>query len=101
MIARVWRGEATSETAPRYVDHLERSVFPQLEQISGHEGAYLLRRETGDRVDFVVLTLWNTMDAIRQFAGDDAAVAVVEPAARDVLTRFDESVDHYEIVLGQ
>jgi hypothetical protein len=42
MIARVWRGEATIDNAPRYVDHLEGSVFPQLERLSGHEGAYLL-----------------------------------------------------------
>jgi heme-degrading monooxygenase HmoA len=99
MIARVWRGEATSDNAPRYVDHLEGSVFPQLERLSGQKGACLLRRETGDRVEFVVLTLWDTMEAIHQFAGDDPGVAVVEPAAREVLTRFDESVDHYEIVL--
>ena len=91
MIARVWRGEAISDNAPRYVDHLEESVFPKLERLSGHEG--------DDRVEFVVLTLWATMEAIHQFAGDDPGVAVVEPAAREVLTRFDESVDHYEIVL--
>jgi heme-degrading monooxygenase HmoA len=100
MIARIWRGEAISDNAPRYVDHLEGSVFPKLERLSGHEGAYLLRRETNDRVEFVVLTLWATMEAIHQFAGDDPGVAVVEPAAREVLTRFDESVDHYEIVLS-
>jgi heme-degrading monooxygenase HmoA len=58
MIARVWRGEATSDNAPRYVDHLEGSVFPKLERLSGHEGAYLLRRESNDHVEFVVLTLW-------------------------------------------
>ena len=59
----------------------------------------MLRRETRDRVEFLVLTLWDTMEAIHRFAGDDPGVAVVEPAAREVLTRFDESVDHYEIVL--
>jgi heme-degrading monooxygenase HmoA len=100
MTARVWRGESTVTNGPRYVEHLERSVFPQLTEIDGHRSAHLLQRTVGDRVEFVVMTLWDSMDAIRQFAGDGVETAVVEPAAREVLSGFDESVAHYEVVLG-
>ena len=100
MIFRVWRGEATVEDAPRYVDHLERSVFPLLGAIEGHEDAYLLQRPIGDRVEFLVITVWHSMDAVRRFAGAEPATAVVESEARAVLFAFDETVDHYEVVLG-
>lgn len=101
MIARVWRGESASERASRYVEHLERSVFPELGKIEGHRGAYLLQRSTNERVSFLVVTLWDSMDAVRAFAGDDPERAVVEPAARTVLCAFDKTVDHYEVVLDR
>ena len=100
MIARVWRGASTVPNGQRYVEHLERSVFPHLTAIAGHRSSHLLQRTVGDRVEFVVTTLWESMDAIRQFAGDDLETAVVEPAARRVLSDFDELVAHYELVLG-
>ena len=99
MIARTWRGAATLADAPLYVQHLEKSVFPQLAGIEGHRGAYLLQRRTGDRVEFRVFTLWDSMDAIRRFAGEDAETAVVEPQARAVLCELDETVAHYEVAL--
>jgi heme-degrading monooxygenase HmoA len=100
MIVRAWRGDASVENGPRYVDHLERSVFPELRNIEGHRDAYLLQRTVGDRVEFLVLTLWESMHAIREFAGGDVETAVVEPEARAVLSDFDETVAHYDIVLG-
>jgi heme-degrading monooxygenase HmoA len=99
MIARTWRGAATLENAPRYVQHLEGSVFPQLREIDGHRDAYLLQRAAGDRVEFLVVTLWDSLEAVRRFAGDDAETAVVEPQARAVLTDFDATVAHYEVAL--
>jgi mannose-6-phosphate isomerase-like protein (cupin superfamily) len=93
MIARVWRGESTPEQASRYVEHLERSLFPELRKIEGHRHAYLLQRNTAERVNFLVVTLWDSMDAVHAFAGDDPETAVVEPAARAVLSAFDETVD--------
>jgi heme-degrading monooxygenase HmoA len=100
MIARVWRGEATPEQAPRYLEHLERSVFPELRAIDAHRDASVLQRSTGARVIVLVITLWDSLDAVRAFAGAHPETAVVEPAARALLSRFDETVEHYEIVLG-
>jgi heme-degrading monooxygenase HmoA len=98
MIGRLWRGWTTAALAPGYVAHLRDSTFPELERIDGYEGAYALRRD-GAEVEFAVLTLWRSLDAVKAFAGDDHEVAVVPPDAQRVLTRFDRTVTHYEVAL--
>jgi heme-degrading monooxygenase HmoA len=99
--ARAWRGRAaTAPEADAYARHLGDAVFPQLTSIPGHRDARLLRREVDGGFEFLVLTAWDSMDAVRGFAGDHPERAVVEPAARAVLSDFDEAVYHYELVLG-
>jgi heme-degrading monooxygenase HmoA len=98
MLARIWHGEATVENADAYRHHVTERVFPELRAIPGHRGAWLLRREEGGRVSFLVVTLWESLQAVRQFAGDDPERAVVEPEARAVLAKFDDRVQHYEVV---
>ena len=71
MIARLWRGVASSSAmADAYERHVTRNVFPQLAAIPGHRGARVLRREDSGRVEFV-MTFWDSMDAVRRFAGDN------------------------------
>jgi heme-degrading monooxygenase HmoA len=98
MIGRLWHGWTTPENAPRYEEHLRRETFPGLRTIEGYVDGYVLRRDSGDRVDFAVLTLWESLEAIRAFAGDDYETAVVPPAARRALCGFDEQVTHYEVL---
>ena len=98
MILRMWRGQSTVEKADEYVRHATTKVFPALSTIEGHRGAYLLRRSSSDRVEFVVLTLWESMEAVRKFAGAELNQAVVEPAARAVLTSFDDFVTHFDVI---
>lgn len=98
MTMRMWRGQATAERAGQYVEHATGTVFPKLRKVEGHRGAYLLRRAINGAVEFVVLTLWESMDAVRKFAGADAGRAVVEPEAQAILSGFDESATHFEIV---
>ena len=100
MIARMWRGSAIRERADDYVKHLEQSVVPELRQIDGFRGVYLLRQESSDGVEFVVLTLWESMEAIRKFAGENPEVAVVAPAARELFREYDAEVKHFEIALN-
>lgn len=100
MIARLWRGFAAREKANDYVEHFQHAVLPELIQIDGYRGAYVLRRNLNDGVEFTVMTLWESMDAIRQFAGENAETAVVAPAAQALLRAFDATVTHYEIVLS-
>lgn len=99
MIARMWKGVAFSEKADDYEKHLQTSVLPELRQIDGFQEVFLMRKDTSDAVEFVVLTMWESMDAIRKFAGENAEVAVVAPAAQVLFREFDSTVKHFEIVL--
>ncbi len=99
MIARQWKGYATEDRAVAYADHLRDGVLPQLRALSGFRGASLARRAVGSEVELLVTTRWDSMEAVRAFAGDRPEIAVVEPAARAVLARFDETVAHYEVML--
>jgi heme-degrading monooxygenase HmoA len=100
MIARLWRGVASTQAnADAYQRHVTTSVFPSLAAIRGHRGAKVLRRDEAGRAEFLVMTLWDSMDAIREFAGDNPESAVVEPEARAVLSDYDHFVRHYEIAL--
>ncbi len=98
MIVRTWRGRAASTNAPAYAEHFRRRVLPELRGIDGFLGATLLRQDGPDEVEYLVLTRWASMDAVRAFAGEDVGKAVVEPEAAAALAGFDETVRHYEVV---
>ncbi len=100
MIARIWCGYALPEKAEEYVKHLQSSVLPELRQIDGFQGVTLMRQDSAQVVEFIVLTLWESMDAIHKFAGDDAEVAVVAPAAQPLFREYDPTVRHFEVVLN-
>jgi heme-degrading monooxygenase HmoA len=100
MIARLWRGSALPERAEDYAEHLETSVLPELRQIQGFQGVQLLRQDSLETVEFIVLTFWESMDAIRKFAGEDAEAAVVAPAAQAMFREYDRRVKHFEVVLN-
>ena len=99
-VLRMWKARATAGNVEQYVQHATQKVFPSLRAIDGHHGAYLLRRTVNGLVEIVVLTLWESMAAVRRFAGANPEKAVVEPEARSVLTDFDDSVLHFEVVEG-
>ena len=92
MIARLWRARA-APSADAYLRHFRQQVQPALERLPGHRGAQLLVRDN----EILVLTFWESMAAVRAFAGDDPGRAVVEPQARAVLAAFDDFVVHYEV----
>lgn len=99
MIARVWRGWAPAATADDYQRHYESEVAGHLRQVAGFRGARLLRRDEGDEVEFTSITFFDGMDDVRAFAGEDPERAVVEDAARRVLSRWDERVTHHEVAI--
>ncbi|MGA2353163.1 MAG: YciI-like protein [Terriglobales bacterium] len=98
LILRMWKGHASVQKSGEYVDFVTEKIFPSLGAIEGHRGAYLLRRAVDDTIEFVVLTLWESMEAVRLFAGSEPNKAVVEPEARAALSSFDESVTHFEVL---
>lgn len=100
MIVRTWTAVAKSTAdAAAYAEHLGGDVFPRLRALPGHLGAHLLQRIEDDGVHVLVLTTWESMEAVRRFAGEHPETAVVEPEARRVLASFDAHVRHYEVVL--
>jgi heme-degrading monooxygenase HmoA len=98
MIIREWRGRASPSRAEDYPKHFRETVVPELRHLPGFAGANLSRRQLGDTLEFLVLTRWQSMEAIRAFAGDDVENAVVEPGAVAALVEFDTSVRHYEVI---
>jgi len=98
MIARVWHGSTKPADADRYVAHLRQNVLPELRAIAGFRGEQILRRARGDRVDFTVITLWDSIEAIARFAGPDPEVAVVAPDAQAILTAYDRRAAHYDVI---
>jgi heme-degrading monooxygenase HmoA len=96
VITRVWRGWAPADRAQQYERHYRSEVLAVLRGVAGFEGARLLRRTTGDETEFVSLTFFDDLDAVRAFAGPDHETAVVADDAREVLVRFDDHVGHYE-----
>lgn len=98
MISRQWRGVAKRADADRYVSHLRSDTFPQLSQIPGFISASILRRTVADGVEFRIVTTWNSIEAIRKFAGANPECAVVPEQVQAMTVTYDRTVDHYEVV---
>jgi len=99
MISRVWHGWTTPANADAYESLLKAEVFQgiQRRQIAGYRGIHLLRRDVGDEVEFVTIMWFESIEAVRVFAGEDYEAAVVPPKARALLSRFDSRSQHYEV----
>jgi heme-degrading monooxygenase HmoA len=100
MIGRLWSGRTTADDADAYEELLRTKVLPGIQRVDGYRGAYLLRRDVEDGVEFVTMTLFDSMEAVRGFAGDDYATAVILPEAERLLAVADETARHYEIVVS-
>ncbi len=99
MISRIWHGWTTPGNADKYEALLKEEIFVGIQnrKIRGFNGIQLLRRDVGQEIEFVTIMLFDSLDSIREFAGEDYEVAVVPEKARAVLSRFDERSHHYEI----
>ena len=99
MISRLWRGWTRPENAAVYEELLRTRILPGIHRVDGYRGAYLLRRDAGEEVEFATITLWESMDAVRTFAGADHEAAVVPQEARALLSRYDATSVHYETIV--
>jgi heme-degrading monooxygenase HmoA len=100
MINRIWHGWTKSEDADEYETMLRSEVLPAIHRVKGFYGAYLLRRVIGTNVEFCTITMFENMEAVRAFAGDDYEKAVIHGPARRLLIKFDERSKHYEQILS-
>ena len=99
MISRIWHGWTTPANADTYEALLKEEIFVGIQDrhIRGFKSIQLLRRNVGEEVEFVTIMLFESLDAVREFAGEDYEVAVVPDSARAVLSHFDARSQHYEI----
>ena len=98
MISRQWRGLAKTSSAEAYVEHLRTETFPAIAKIAGFLGASILRRTVPAGVEFLIVTQWESLEAIHSFAGVNAEDAVVPPKVHDMMIDYDRVVRHYEVV---
>jgi heme-degrading monooxygenase HmoA len=99
MISRIWHGYTLQANADAYENLLKSEIFVGIRnrQIRGYRGIHLMRRDIADGVEFITIMWFDSLEAVRDFAGDDYERAVVPPAARTLLSRFDERSQHYEV----
>jgi hypothetical protein len=100
MISRVWHGWTMPQNADAYEALLRHEIFVGIRDrhIAGCRGIHLLRRDVGAEVEFVTLMWFDSLEAVRTFAGDDYELAVVPSKARQLLSRFDARSAHYEVI---
>jgi hypothetical protein len=97
MIARHWRGWTELQNADAYETLLTGTVLPGLKNIDGYRGGYLLRSDGPSETEFVVVNLFDSMEAVKRFAGPDYAVPVFEPEARALLSKVEPLARHYHV----
>jgi heme-degrading monooxygenase HmoA len=98
MIARTWHGRVPAAKAAAYHEFLVRTAVPDYQGTAGNRGVLVLRRTEGDVAHFLLVTLWDSLDAVRQFAGDDPERARYYPEDTDFLLEFEPTVTHYDVL---
>jgi len=97
MIARIWRGWTKAEDADAYEKLLREVVYPGLKHISGYQGGYIFRQEHNGETEFVTMNLFESLEAVKAFAGSEYEVPVFEPEARRLLSKVEPIARHYDV----
>lgn len=99
MISRIWRGWTTGVNADAYERLLKSEIFPGIHarSIPGYRGIQLYRRQLSEETEFMTVMWFDSLDAVKAFAGTDYDTAVVPPEARELLSRYDQRSAHYEV----
>ena len=100
IVARAWRGVTPAAKADAYLEYLERTGVRDCRATPGNRGVQVLRRTDGDRAEFLFISLWESMDAIRRFAGPEPERAVYYAEDRDFLLSLEPKVVHYEVLVS-
>jgi heme-degrading monooxygenase HmoA len=97
MITRHWRGWTSLQNAAAYEALLTQTVLPKLKTLKGYRGGYVLRRDASNEAEFIVINLFDSLDAVKEFAGPKFETAVFEPEARQLLSRAESFASHYDV----
>jgi heme-degrading monooxygenase HmoA len=98
VIARTWRGAVRVEDADAYLDYLEATGLKEYRETPGNRGVLALRRIDGDRCEYLIVSLWDSLEAVQRFAGKDLEQAVFYPEDDRFLVDRDLTSTHYEVV---
>ncbi len=98
MIVRMWHGRVPTSKAPAYRAFLNARAIPDYQSVAGNISVYILERKEGTVTHFITMTLWEDMDVIKGFAGDEVEAAKYYPEDKDFLIEFEPGVVHYEVV---
>lgn len=101
MIARIWRGRTPSVKADEYLEYLKKTGLKDVCSTTGNQGVYILRRIKDGEAEFLFLSIWDSMAAIKHFAGDDYEKARYYPEDKNFLLEMEPVVSHYEILAKQ
>ncbi len=96
-IIRIWYGTAHRKHADDYIRHVKNDIFPLFSRMKGNLGAKILGRNVEEGVEFIVMTIWDSMESIKEFAKDDVEKAVVAKAAQPFFIRYDDYVSHFSV----
>lgn len=97
MISRHWTGLVKKGREDEYIAHLKNETFKKLDQIEGFVSASILRRELTEGTEFLIITKWDSLDAIMKFAGENYEVAVVPTIAQEMMISYDLYAKHYQV----
>jgi heme-degrading monooxygenase HmoA len=97
MISRHWIGTVKRDKENEYITHLDSTVMPNLSKVDGMKNAYYLKRHVREGVEFLIVTEWDSIDAIKRFAGPQYDKAVIDPYARSLMVTYEKKVRHYAI----
>ena len=97
MIARIWRGAVAQADGDAYAEYMDGTGMAAYKSTPGNRGAWMLRRDVDGKTEFLMFTLWESIDAVKAFAGDEPEVAVFYPEDDRYLIERDEAVSHYQV----
>jgi heme-degrading monooxygenase HmoA len=97
MIARIWRGAVRAADGDAYEQYISDTGMQEYGDTPGNRGAWMLRRTVGENEEFITLSMWDTLDAVKAFAGEDYETAVFYPEDDRFLVERDEQSTHYEV----
>ncbi len=97
MIARIWKGWTKKEDADAYEALLQGTIYPGFRTIPGYIDGYILRHDRADEAEFVTINLFESVEAVKAFAGEDYETPVIEPEARRLLSKVEPVARHYDV----
>ena len=99
MIARVWKGVTKKDDADEYLDYLRATGLKEYSVAKGNRGTYVLTRHVGSTTQFLLVSLWGSMEDVKKFAGKDVEKAVYYPRDKEFLLKMEPNVDHYQVAV--